>query len=71
MDGVTDSTGWLNPEGPDPQMEGPPSESFQSMQALLETWLAGARLTDIASGNAGRGRVGQSRHHPDLVNLTD
>jgi len=29
-------------------MEGPPSASFQSMQALLETWLAGARLTDIA-----------------------
>ena len=48
MDGVTDSTGWLNPEGPDPQMEGPPSESFQSMQALLETWLAGAHVTDIA-----------------------
>jgi len=30
MDGVTDSTRWLNSEGPDPQMEGSRSESFQS-----------------------------------------
>jgi len=29
-------------------MERPANESFRSMESLLETWLAGARLTDIA-----------------------
>ncbi len=38
MDDVIDTTG----------MEGSPSESFRSMESLLETWPAGARLAEIA-----------------------
>ncbi len=29
-------------------IKGPPSESFRPMESLLETWLAGARLPEIA-----------------------
>ena len=38
MDDVVDNAG----------MEGTVNESFRSMESLLETWLAGARLGEIA-----------------------
>jgi hypothetical protein len=48
MDGVSDSTGCEDPERPYPRPGSPPYEPFRSMESLLETWLASARMAEIA-----------------------